>query len=166
MIDGAGETISGGGLSGVFTVATGVDVTFEGSAADPMTIEDGMAANEGGGIDNSGTLTLTYVDLTSNTATFGGGIANEAGATLSVHDSSFAGNAATNSGGGLANLGTATLQLDTITGNVAATGGGIWNAITGTLTDITETTITSNSAAVGDGGGIDNSARSRSTTRP
>ena len=158
VIDAPGITISGGGVSGVFTVASGVNVTLEGgSATNPLTIEDGAAATDGGGIDNSGTLTLSFVNITGNSAVTGGGIANEAGATLSLTDSSLTGNTGSSSGGGLANLGTATLLYDTVSGNTAATGGGIFNASTGTITGITDTTLASNSANVGSGGGIDNS---------
>ncbi len=134
------------------------------TSSTPLTITDGDAADDGGGIDNSGTLTLNYVDLTGNTATFGGGLANEAGATLSATDSNFTGNTGTSSGGGLANMGTATLLHDRSPSNVAATGGGIWNSITGALSILGpngtlggDTTIPNNSATVGDGGGIDNS---------
>ena len=159
-----GETITGAGLSGIFTVAGGASVTLEGTASEPLTITGGDAANDGGGIDNSGTLTLYNVDLTGNTATFGGGLANEAGATLSAIDSDFTANTGTGSGGGIANMGNATFLHDDIMSNAAASGGGIWNSITGTLSILGpngslggDTTIADNSATVGGGGGIDNS---------
>ena len=163
-IDGAGITVSGGGISGVFTVASGVTATLT-----DMTITDGVAANNGGGIDNAGTLTLTHVTLTGNAATLGGGITNEAAATLSITDSTLMNNTAIRSGGGLNNMGIATLLNDTITGNVASTGGGIANVASGTLIivngavvpapailTITDSTISANSATGGNGGGIDN----------
>jgi fibronectin-binding autotransporter adhesin len=165
VIDGANITVSGGGLSGVFTVASGVTTSLTG-----LTIVDGLTANNGGGIDNSGTLTLTDITLSGNTATLGGGITNEAGATLSITDSTLTGNTATGSGGGLDNMGVATLLSDTFTGNTASTGGGIANVLSGTLINsggtiiaapadltITENTIEDNTATAGNGAGIDNS---------
>ena len=104
VLDGAGVTVSGGGVSAVFTVASGVT-----AAISNMTITDGVAANNGGGIDNSGTLTLSDITFTGNAATQGGGLANEAGATLTITDSTFNGNTATKVGGGLLNMGVATV---------------------------------------------------------
>ncbi len=43
--------VSGGGITGVFSIASGVDVSMTG-----LTIEDGLATGNGGGIDNSGAL--------------------------------------------------------------------------------------------------------------
>jgi fibronectin-binding autotransporter adhesin len=164
VIDGANITVSGGGLSGVFTVASGVTASLT-----DLTITDGAAASNGGGIDNSGTLTLSDVVITGNTASLGGGITNEAAATLSITDSSLTNNTASTSGGGLTNMGAATLLNDTITGNTAGSGGGIANLLSGTLIisggavvaapadlTITDTTLASNSATGGNGGGIDN----------
>ena len=165
VLDGAGVTVSGGGISAVFTVASGVT-----AAISDMTIENGVAANNGGGIDNSGTLTLSNIAFTGNVATQGGGLANEAGATLTVTDSTFNYNIATKVGGGLINMGVATVLHDNVTGNVAVTGAGIANLLSGTLISsggaivaapanltITDSTIASNSATTGNGGGIDNS---------
>ena len=167
VIDAPGQTISGGNVSSVFTVASGVTASISGSASSPLTITGGNAANNGGGIDNSGTLTLTDVTLTGNTATNGGALANEAAATFTLTDSSVSGNTAMTSGGGIDNMGTGTVLHDVIGGNVAGNGGGIANLLSGIsigsgnssapapadLT-ISETTLTANSAA--SGGGIDN----------
>jgi hypothetical protein len=164
-IDGNGITVSGGGVSGVFTVASGVTV-----AISNLTITGGVAANNGGGIDNSGALTLTDVTVSGNAATLGGGIANEAAATLLVTDSILTGNTAIKSGGGLENMGIATLLHDTISLNTAASGAGIANVLSGVLIPngsggvipapanlaITDSTINNNAAAGGNGGGIDN----------
>jgi hypothetical protein len=74
---GKGLTINGGGLSGVFEVDAGVTASISG-----LTIIDGSTSdsNGGGGVYNAGTLTLTGVTVTGNSATaalaVGGGISN------------------------------------------------------------------------------------------
>ena len=45
VIDAPGETISGGGVFGVFDVASGVSATLEGTSAAPLTITGGNAAD-------------------------------------------------------------------------------------------------------------------------
>ncbi len=136
-IDGPGAqllTVSGGS-SRVFAIAAGVKVSLSG-----LTIADGLAV-QGGGIDNSGTLTVDHCILTGNTAVGGsgtattpgaangGGIANEVGATLKLTHDLLTDNVAAASpgndafGGALLNLGTATIANSTFTGN-QATGGG------------------------------------------
>ena len=119
-------TIDGDETSGVFEVTAGTTATIE-----RLTISGGNADN-GGGIDNAGTLTLRDLTLSNNAATV--------------------------DGGGLWNEGTLTLANVTISGNSAdGSGGGIYND-SGTLTS-TNVTITDNRAdrdddGAGDGGGI------------
>jgi hypothetical protein len=100
-------------------------------------IATGMSANMGGGIRNSGVLTLGRCTVNDNMATI-----------------SFA------MGGGIANLGVLTVFDSTITGNAASgnggLGGGIFNSSTAMLT-IINSTISGNSASAGGPG--DNSAR-------
>ena len=102
--------------------------------------------------------------LTGNTATFGGGVANEAGATSGGHgfqpDRQFGNQQRRRHWPTWAWRLCCTIAC---TGNTAASGGGIWNSITGTLSILGpngslggDTTIANNSATVGDGGGIDN----------
>ncbi len=170
VIDAPGQTISGGGISGVITVASGVTATITGSASQPLTITGGNTATNGGGIDNSGTLTLTNVILQGNTGANGGGLANEAGASFTLTDSSVYGNTATTSGGGIANMGTATLLHDligTLGGNVAGSRRRYRQPVErsidhfrrqghagAAILTVSETTFASNSAARG--GAIDN----------
>ncbi len=134
----------------IFTVTAGAEVTISG-----LTITGGRAVN-GGGIDNSGTLTLTNSTLSGNSAPgdFGGGIDNSG--TLTLTNSTLSGNSAT-VGGGISNSGTLTVTHSTLSGNSAfgefgGSGGGIGNS--GTLT-VTHSTLSGNSAT--DGGGISNS---------
>src|SRR5438034_224090 len=76
----AGVTVSGGGLSRVFKVDASVTASISG-----LTITAGnVAAGNGGGLYNSGTLTLTSCTVSGNfAADNGGGIYNGFGtATL------------------------------------------------------------------------------------
>jgi len=124
----------------------------------PSVGNSGEIPSDGGGLDNSGTLTLTNVLITGNTAIDGGGIYNTG--TLSLVNSSVTRNTATSSdsGAGIHNDGIMTIQNSTISQNTD-TGkdgsGGILN-VDGTL-DIYQSTIMGNSCSdVGWGGGIQN----------
>jgi hypothetical protein len=144
-------TISGGGP--VVTVAGGVSATIE-----SVTITGGNSVF-GGGIFNSGTLTLTESTVSGNTAVAdGGGILNSFG-TLTLQESTVSGNTAggnIGSGGGIANEngGTVTLTESTVSGNTVSRGGGGGIANGGTLT-LKESTVSGNTAF--GGGGIYNS---------
>ena len=104
-------------------------------------------AASGGGIANSGTLTITDTTLDRNNASGGGQF--------------FFGPAA---GGGIDNLGTLTVIRSTLSNNESSggssTGGGIANAGTATISDSTLSRNASTSAGgyglTGRGGGIDN----------
>jgi hypothetical protein len=158
-------TVSGGHASTVFSI----DPTFRVAIAG-LTVAEGSGAS-GGGIHNSGTLTLTDSVFRDNTATLstgngtGGGIWNDG--TVTVTDSILSDNTVTaadsrftSTGGGIANRGTLTLIRSTVSGNVAVgsnatlgQGAGIWNVGTLTVTD----TIVSDNATTrfgGPGGGI------------
>jgi hypothetical protein len=121
-------TVSGGGP--VFTVNPSVT----NAAISGLTITGGGVPYEGGGILNSGVLTVSDSTISANNANGG--------------SSSFA------NGGGVANLGSMTLINSSVTGNSASAeggtqgssvlGGGIYNS--GTLT-ITNSTIVGNSVS-------------------
>jgi hypothetical protein len=129
----------------VFVVDGGATVAISG-----LTIAHGLAAF-GGGIGNSGTLTVTNSTLADNSANIlGGGIANFG--TVTVTNSTLADNSTPFGGGGIANLGTVTVANSTLSDNSASGGGGILNFNLGTVT-VTNSTITTNSAS-NDGGGI------------
>jgi hypothetical protein len=86
-------TISGQGQVQVFTVNSGLAASISG-----LTVANGHALGDGGGIDNSGTLTVSNTTISGNTAiTDGGGIFNTA--TLTVSNSTISDNTASNSGG-------------------------------------------------------------------
>ncbi|MDA8025223.1 MAG: fibronectin type III domain-containing protein, partial [Actinomycetota bacterium] len=131
----------------VFTVNSGVTATISG-----MTIQYGQTGNggNGGGINNSGTLTATNDTISSNTATkAGGGISNNGGNLTATNDTISSNTAPI--GGGIFNIrGTLTATNDTISNNTATkAGGGIFN-ISGTLT-ATNDTISNNTAVYGGG---------------
>ena len=85
---GAGQlSVSGSGSSQVFTVAPGVTATLSG-----LTVENG--GGTWGGVYNQGSLTVTDDVVTANNGVFGGGIADAAGAGLTVTDSTVSDNLA------------------------------------------------------------------------
>ncbi len=160
----------------VFRVDSGVTVSLSG-----MTISGGNAV-DGGGLDNSGTLTVSGSTFTGNvaadgsSASFGGGLANFG--TAMVTDSTFIGNSAGSGnpsgfgsglygnygyGGGLYNAGTLTVTDSTFHSNSAGIGsidnldygigGGLANFGTATVTD---STFSNNSSSFGFGGGVYN----------
>jgi len=104
----------------------------------------------GAGIFNLGTITLTKVSLTFNTATtYGGGFFNQGEAFLT--ETNISGNTSGNNGGGvynfnyLLNLSQVTINSNTST---SGNGGGIWNS--GVL-DLVNTTVSTNTASLGGG---------------
>ena len=143
----AGVTVDGNDSSRVFDVSAGVTASLDG-----LTITGGNAVGSvGGGIRNSGSLSVTASTIAGNTADVGGGIRNFG--SLSVTASTIAGNTAS-SGGGIRNeSGILTVTASTIAGNTASTGGGISNGGSGTLT-VTASTVAGNTATSSSGGGI------------
>ena len=114
----SGSAVSGGGAVRVFSVASGVTVTLAG-----LTIEDGLSppgsgtclclGDDGGGIDNVGTLTMTDDVVTGNATS--DGIDDVTG------DSDLGGY--TGAGGGIANTGTLTMTDTTVSDNSTGNGG-------------------------------------------
>ncbi|MCP4141119.1 MAG: sortase [Chloroflexi bacterium] len=95
---------------------------------------DGSPDDGGGIINQAGNLTLDASTVSSNYATYGGGIYNLAdGETITIQNGSLiggagAGNQATTHGGGIYNRrGTMTIDASTVSANFATShGGGIW----------------------------------------
>ncbi|HUB00638.1 MAG TPA: Ig-like domain repeat protein [Terracidiphilus sp.] len=143
-------SVSGGGSSGVFTVASGATATLYG-----LTITGGdNPAGNGGAIDNSGTLALLDSAVSGNSAADGGGIGNESGGWLAIAGSTVSGNTGSSVGGGIYNDSTLTMTESTVSGNTDSTGGGggIYQN-SGVLT-ITDSTIAGNTDNGVGGGGI------------
>ncbi len=147
-IDGSaapGLIVSGGGITGVITVARSAQVTLR-----DLSVENGNNVKGGpGGIFNGGTLTLDSVTVAHNrTSDSGGGIENLG--TLTIIDSTIADNTATSAfgGGGIASLGKLTLLDSTISGNLAFTGGGLY--VTDGTTTLRDTIVAGNRVTVAD----------------
>jgi uncharacterized repeat protein (TIGR01451 family) len=156
------------------TVATGEGfgaVTISG-----LTITSGLAqgsfpSSAGGGISNSGPVTLNVVacTLNNNFADFGGGIFNFGAGTVNITDSTLNNNTANfGGGGGIYNNSTGNINLtnSTLSGNIAnndsleggtfGTGGAIANNSSGPVS-VAHSTLTNNTSAT-NGGGIANNS--------
>jgi hypothetical protein len=160
-------TITGPGAANL-TISGNQEFTIfivDGSGSRPivtisgLTIQGGGGANSGGGVANTGVLTLKDCVVWGNDLLYpsdGAGILNSSGATLTLNNCTVFGNSAEHgSGGGIANeQGTVILTNSTVSNNSASeeAGGGIYNGV-GTLT-VTNSTISLNSASFG--GGIAN----------
>jgi hypothetical protein len=144
-----GITISGGGNVQVMEVGGGATLLQN------LTIADGsFPGGNGGGIENTSTLTVTNCTFFDNRTSDenGGGIYNSG--TLMVTNSTFSGNSVlAGEGGGIENVGTLTVTNSTFSGNSAHGGGGGIENFGGTLT-VTNSTFSGNTA--NEGGGIDN----------
>ena len=141
-------TVDAGGTSRVFSVSRYVTAEISG-----LTVSGGSADRDGGGIYNSGALTMTDIALSGNFAGgSGGGILNDCG-TLVMTNGTLSGNSTRGGGGGIFNhAGTLRLTNSTLVGNSAGNrGGGIFNRA-GTLR-LTNSTLSGNSADL-TGGGI------------
>ncbi|HVS81721.1 MAG TPA: LamG-like jellyroll fold domain-containing protein [Pyrinomonadaceae bacterium] len=147
-------TLSGNNTARVFTVNQGYP-----GQTDTISglIISGGSSDNGGGVQNSGTLTLTNCVISNSSATQnGGGILNVR--SLTITNSTISGNSTSGAGGGIFNdSGTLTLTNSTISGNNSAVdGGGIYNSATATLTNVTisNNRTDSDSNNTGAGGGI------------
>ncbi len=107
---------------------------------DEVTFSNNKAVNgDGGAIYNNSdftsgstpSLTIDDTTLNNNLADRGGAIFNTSAAGLTMTNSTLSANTATTNGGGLANLGTATLLNDTLYLNNAPVGAGIANNVDG-----------------------------------
>jgi hypothetical protein len=137
LIDGgAPATPTGGGGLSLITINSGVTAALQ----DINVQNTNHPGGNGGGINNSGTLSLLHVVVSGNKAASGGGISNSG--SLTITDVFISGNTAVNGGygGGIYNASASTLYLTNVTlsGNVATTLPG----------------ATGNQGAPGGGGGI------------
>jgi hypothetical protein len=97
----------------------------------------------GGGIINSGTLTLAESSLSSNKAPInGGGVNTQSAGTTHIIGSQIVSNVSGGLGGGLSNLGTTTISGSSVRFNKGSSGGGI--ATGNTNVTLTKSTVTSN----------------------
>ena len=103
----------------------------------------GNSAEGGGGIENTGPLTVTNSTLSGNTASlgFGGGIENRG--PLTVTNSTLSGNTAGNRGGGIGNFANAALIYVTVASNSS----GIWNSGGAATLVLTGTSVANSTSA-------------------
>ena len=84
----------------VFNISSGISVNLKG-----ITVTGGLASEDGGGIYNSGTLTITNSSVSGSSASGdGGGIYNNG--KLTVNSSLISNNSSSGSGGGIYNYDT------------------------------------------------------------
>jgi len=108
-------------------------------------------AGNGGGLHVTGSATLNSVTLSANISSGNGGgatVASGGDATLTVTNSTFSGNEATDVGGGIAAISGSTVDLThvTIAQNTASSGGGI-NAPTNTVVSAQGSIVSGNTGA-------------------
>ena len=129
----------------VFDILGGATATLKG-----LVITGGVAG-DGGGVLNTGNLTLTNASVSGNNASNdGGGIQNRG--QLSLANVTLADNTATSFGGGLSNAERANVANTTVTGNNADSGGGILNQGQLSLANVT----LADNTATNFGGGLVN----------
>ncbi len=147
-------TISGGGQSQVFAILPTSHVSISG-----LSVTGGIGP-DGGGISNSGKLTLTDCTITGNTALGGGGggIYNGPFGTTTIVASTISGNASELAdGSGIDNAGSMTITRSTVSGNNTNVGNGGGIANSGAMA-VGDSTISGNSVTGGGGGGIANTS--------
>jgi len=147
----------------ILDVAAGGTLSLTG-----ISIRNGDTSGFGGGIQNAGTVRLTAVSLSGNTAGNGGALANLAGAAASVSGVLITDNKTIGvGGGGIINSGMLKLSGSTVTGNSAPINGGGLNTQPPGTSRIAQSTFARNVSG-GLGGGISNlgtTSLSRSTVR-
>ncbi|UTC47240.1 right-handed parallel beta-helix repeat-containing protein [Treponema vincentii] len=108
-------------------------LTIKGSKEKPVVIAKNTADNHGGGLYSFGTVTIEYAEIKENTVTHdGGGMYNAGICTMNyiTIQNNRASDSTTNAGrgGGIYSDETLTLTNTTVAGNEATTGGGIYIA--------------------------------------
>jgi hypothetical protein len=147
----SGNTVTGFDLGGIHFLGEGGGILNDGTMTVSGSTLCGNSADLGGGIFSDGfPTTVRNCAFTDNSATRGGGIYfGPIPRLLEVQGSTFSLNTASDSGGGLYNLGTATLQGCSLSGNGAGSaGGGVFNGASGTLT-VKDSTALHNVAPLG-----------------
>ena len=145
--------------SGLWTLAsdqsTATDfVTTGGCITCGIGRNDDYGNKYGGGVWNSGTLTLSSGNVCGNSATFGaGGVYVNSGGIFTMTGGTISGNVAKYNGGGVCNSGLFTMNGGVISGNTGRYGGGVENW---EIMIVNDGEISDNTAGYS-GGGVDNS---------
>jgi predicted outer membrane repeat protein len=151
--------LNGGGTSRVVAIDSGVTVSLQG-----LRITGGKFAGDGGGVGNRGTLTMTACTVTGNEVAnqsnnvTGGGICNIGNATLTMTDCTVSNNTSPLTGGGIVTLeGQHELINCTFSGNSAGAFGGAIFCGNGGSTTLTNCTVgPANSAGISGAIGVAN----------
>jgi hypothetical protein len=148
-IDGQGHELNGGGTRRVLA-----NQQLAALAVTDLTVIDGSATGDGGGIFSTGPLTITDSTFGSNEATADGGAAYVSNGGLTVTRSTFGGNDAGGDGGALTAVGATPTEVvdSTFSGNTAVGDSGGLHAPT-EIVEIAGSTFSGNTAG-GDGGGL------------
>ena len=147
-------TLSGGTTVGVLEVNSGADLTLQG-----LAIIDGNA-DIGGGINNLGRLSMSAISLSGNWAqSEGGGLYNSGEVTIT--NSTISGNTVSDQelrsdGGGIYNTGTIRITNSSLIANNAKAGGGVYN--NGGSVFLTNSTVSGNSSSIFGGGVVNETA--------
>jgi hypothetical protein len=157
IVSGSSAAIAGGAI---FNTPDGT-LTLNDCMVWGNTVESGVRG--GGGIANSGALTIVNSTISENVGAIGGGIENAISGTATIVSSTIAKNSLrgpiSSGGGGIHNSGAISIASSTISENTTSSGftrgGGILNE-SGVMT-ITNTTISGNSAYAA--GGIQNNGQ-------
>jgi CSLREA domain-containing protein len=154
---GSSTVIDGAAKDRVIDVKQGATITLQ-----RLTVQNGrvLYPSDAAGIYNGGTLTLDRVLVQKNsTEGEGGGVYNAKGRSLTLAHSTIRDNYAELYGGGLTNYGAALLEASIVTRNQSAKGGGGIVNRPGVTITILSSTISSNTADDGSGGGLGNWGR-------
>jgi hypothetical protein len=143
-----GVAISGGGMCRIFNVTADGDLTLRGLTLQNGNGAGSTQTGQGGAILNDGSMSIDRCTLISNIATAGGAVYNTGNLvrTLLISNSTLSGNIATAGfGGAIFNDGTLTVTQSTLAGNSVTDpnsgGGAIYNLKSLTLT---QTTVSGN----------------------
>ena len=153
----SGNTTSKGGVGGAICNNSGGTATIENSILTGNSADDGGAVYNNT-TTSASHLTITGSTVSGNSAVgdygAGGGLTNTG--KMTIRASTISGNTTTYQGGGVANMDdTLTIENSTVTGNTAASqGGGVFNS-SGVTVNISNSTVTENRANYR-GGGVDN----------
>ncbi|TFE47368.1 hypothetical protein E3E14_21465 [Streptomyces sp. ICN441] len=153
----------------IVKVARGGHLTLAGTSVSGGTASGPGREALGGGIDNEGRLDLVSVALTGNAADRGAGLYNGPRAQAALTRTTVSGNRAAVAGGGVANLGTVTLERSRLSRNTARIGAAAFTAdhtaaVTGTgRMTLFDSQVTDNDARVLGAGLYSTGSRSRLT---
>ena len=165
----SGLTLTGGDVAGGdFSGRGGAIFNRENLSVTNSTLSGNSAFIDGGGVSNSvGKLTLVTTTISGNTAGFNGGGVHNSGdgyyPVLTIVESTISGNMAGFRGGGVYNHWETNITGSTISSNSAVFGGGFFSDNYGATANLTSSTVSGNSAS-SLGGGIYNRSTANVTS--